>query len=171
MNVLKSISSRYVQNMIENMILTSYSDQSYLVTSSDGYVASIQMMSSDKYSLRDVDGHAFVFWGLNGILGVPRGLAWSCSVLDWELVGFSGSWGWLWASSLCGDLNEACRILKLGLIDLVGSCRVPNLGPGTGCLLLAVGSWWPLASVSGILWVLWGFGGTFGSCQALMGLW
>ena len=34
--------------MIENMILTSYSDKSYLVARWGGYVASIQMTSLDK---------------------------------------------------------------------------------------------------------------------------
>ena len=34
--------------MIENMILTSYSDKSYFVASIGGYVTSIQMMSRDK---------------------------------------------------------------------------------------------------------------------------
>ena len=48
LNVLKSISFRYVQNMIENMILTSYSEKSYLAASWGGYVASIQIMSRDK---------------------------------------------------------------------------------------------------------------------------
>ena len=48
MNVLKSTSSNYVQNMIENMVLTSYLDKSYFVASKGGYVASIQMMSRDK---------------------------------------------------------------------------------------------------------------------------
>ena len=48
MNVLKSNSWSYVQNMIENTILTSYSDKSYFVASRGGYVASIQMMSRDK---------------------------------------------------------------------------------------------------------------------------
>ena len=38
----------YVQNMIENMILTSCSHKSYLVACLDGYVPSIQMMSRDK---------------------------------------------------------------------------------------------------------------------------
>ena len=47
-NVLKSTSSSYVQNMIENMVLTSYLDKSYFVASNGGYVASIQMMSRDK---------------------------------------------------------------------------------------------------------------------------
>ena len=45
---LKSISSSYVQNMIENMILTSYSDNSYFIAKQGGYVASIHMMSPDK---------------------------------------------------------------------------------------------------------------------------
>ena len=35
--------------MIENMILTSYSAESYFVTSLSGYVASFQMMSRDKW--------------------------------------------------------------------------------------------------------------------------
>ena len=48
MNVLKSTSSSYVQNMIKNMILTSYLDESYFVTSWGGYVRSIQMMLRDK---------------------------------------------------------------------------------------------------------------------------
>ena len=48
MNVLKSTSCSYVQNMIENMVLTSYLDKSYFVASWGGYVASIQMMSRDK---------------------------------------------------------------------------------------------------------------------------
>ena len=39
--MLKSTSSSYVQNMIENMILTSYLDKSY-------FDASIQIMSRDK---------------------------------------------------------------------------------------------------------------------------
>ena len=47
MNMVKSTSSNCLQNMIENMILTSYSDKSYLVASLNGYVASIQMMSHD----------------------------------------------------------------------------------------------------------------------------
>ena len=47
MNVLKSTSSSYVQNMIENMNLTSYLDWSYLVASWGGYVTSIQIMSRD----------------------------------------------------------------------------------------------------------------------------
>ena len=34
--------------MIENMVLTSYLDKSYFVTSEDGYVTSIQVMSHDK---------------------------------------------------------------------------------------------------------------------------
>ena len=34
--------------MIENMILTSHSDTSYLVASRGGYVASIEMMSREK---------------------------------------------------------------------------------------------------------------------------
>ena len=38
----------YVQNMIENMISTSYSDMSYLVVRRGGHVASIQMMSYGK---------------------------------------------------------------------------------------------------------------------------
>ena len=41
MNVLKSNSSNYVQNVIDNMVLTSYLDKLY-------FVASIQMMSHDK---------------------------------------------------------------------------------------------------------------------------
>ena len=48
MNVLKSSSSSYDQNMIENMILTSYADKSYILASLGGYVASMQMMSRDK---------------------------------------------------------------------------------------------------------------------------
>ena len=48
MTVLKSTSSRYVQNMIENMILTSYSEKSYLVANSGGYIACIQVMSGNK---------------------------------------------------------------------------------------------------------------------------
>ena len=48
MNVLKSTSSSYVQNMIENVILMLYSDKSYFVASQGGYVASIQMMSRDE---------------------------------------------------------------------------------------------------------------------------
>ena len=48
MNVLKSTSSSYVQNMIVNIILTSYWDKSYFVASYGGYVASKQMMSRDK---------------------------------------------------------------------------------------------------------------------------
>ena len=40
MNVLKNTGPNYVQNMIDNMILTSYSDESYLVASWGGYVAS-----------------------------------------------------------------------------------------------------------------------------------
>ena len=39
--MLKSTSSSYVQNMTENMVLTSYLDKSY-------FVASIQKMSRDK---------------------------------------------------------------------------------------------------------------------------
>ena len=34
--------------MIENMTLTSYSDKSYFVASSSGYVASFQIMSGNK---------------------------------------------------------------------------------------------------------------------------
>ena len=34
--------------MIENMIVTSYTDKSYLIARWGGYVASIQMMSHDK---------------------------------------------------------------------------------------------------------------------------
>ena len=41
MNVLKSTSSSYVQNMTENIVLKSYLEKSY-------FVASIQMMSLDK---------------------------------------------------------------------------------------------------------------------------
>ena len=41
MNVWKSTSSSYVQNMIENMVLTSNLEKSY-------FVASIQMMLCDK---------------------------------------------------------------------------------------------------------------------------
>ena len=49
MNALKSTISNYVQNMtLMNMILMPYSDMSYLVASSDGYDASIQMLSRDK---------------------------------------------------------------------------------------------------------------------------
>ena len=48
MNVLESTSSSYVQNIIENMVLTSYLDKSYFVASEGGYVASIQTMSHDK---------------------------------------------------------------------------------------------------------------------------
>ena len=48
MNVLKSISSSYVLNMIENMVLTSYLDKSYFVANYGEYVASIQVMSRDK---------------------------------------------------------------------------------------------------------------------------
>ena len=47
MNVLKSTSLSYVRNMIENIILTSYSDKSHLVASSNAYVTTIQMMSHD----------------------------------------------------------------------------------------------------------------------------
>ena len=47
MNVLKITSSSYVQNMIGNIILTSYLDKSYLVASWGGYVASIQLMRPD----------------------------------------------------------------------------------------------------------------------------
>ena len=49
MNVLKSTSLSYVQNMIENMILTSYLDKSYFVASYGGFVASIQMISCNKF--------------------------------------------------------------------------------------------------------------------------
>ena len=49
MNVLKTTSSSYVQNMIENMILTSYSDKSYVLRA---YVASIRMMLCDKLKLQ-----------------------------------------------------------------------------------------------------------------------
>ena len=59
MNVLKSTSSSYVQNMIENMVLTSYLDKSYFVASQGGYVASIQMMSCDKFK-HQVKGTIFV---------------------------------------------------------------------------------------------------------------
>ena len=52
MNVLKSTSSCYVQNMIENMILTSYLDKLY-------FVASIQMRSRDKLK-HQVRGQFFV---------------------------------------------------------------------------------------------------------------
>ena len=48
MNVLKNTSSSYVQNMIENLILMSYLDKSYLAASWGGYVTSIQMLSRDK---------------------------------------------------------------------------------------------------------------------------
>ena len=48
MNVLKSTSSRYVQNMIENMVLTAYLDKSHFVASYGGYVTSSQVMSHDK---------------------------------------------------------------------------------------------------------------------------
>ena len=48
MNVLKTINWSYIQNMIENMILTSYSGNSYFVASLGEYVASIQMISQDK---------------------------------------------------------------------------------------------------------------------------
>ena len=39
---------RYAQNVTGNMILMSYSCRSSPITSSDGHVAGIQMMSSDK---------------------------------------------------------------------------------------------------------------------------
>ena len=45
---MKSISSSYAQNMLESMILMSYSKKSYFVASLDGYVASIRIMSRDK---------------------------------------------------------------------------------------------------------------------------
>ena len=48
MNVLKGTSWSYVQNMIENMILTLYLDESYFVATQGGYVAIIQVMSCDK---------------------------------------------------------------------------------------------------------------------------
>ena len=48
MNVLKRTSSSYVQNMTENIILTSYSDKSYFVAGWGGYVVRIQMLSRDK---------------------------------------------------------------------------------------------------------------------------
>ena len=49
MNVLKSTSSIYVQNMIENMVLMSFLDKLYFVARQGGYVANIQIMSSDKF--------------------------------------------------------------------------------------------------------------------------
>ena len=48
MNVLKSTSSSYVQNVTVNMVLTSYLDKPYFVACLGGYVASIQMMSHNK---------------------------------------------------------------------------------------------------------------------------
>ena len=48
MDALKSISFSDVQNMIEIMILTSYSDESYFVAMWDGYIASFQLMSGEK---------------------------------------------------------------------------------------------------------------------------
>ena len=48
MNVLKIISSSYVQNMIENMILTSYTDKSYFVAREDEHVVNVKIMSHDK---------------------------------------------------------------------------------------------------------------------------
>ena len=48
MNVLKRTSSNYVQNVIENMVLTSYLDEPYFVASLGGYVSSIQKMSRNK---------------------------------------------------------------------------------------------------------------------------
>ena len=63
MNVFKIIRWSYVQNMIENMILTSYLDKSYFVASRGGclmgYVASIQTMLCDK--LKHQVGHEFFF--------------------------------------------------------------------------------------------------------------
>ena len=46
------VSVQAMLKMIENMILTSYSDMSYFVASSDEYDASIQMMSSEKLKLQ-----------------------------------------------------------------------------------------------------------------------
>ena len=46
--MLKSTSSSYIQNMIENMVLTPYLDKSYFAASQGEYVASIQMMSHNK---------------------------------------------------------------------------------------------------------------------------
>ena len=48
MNVLKSISSSYVQNMIENMVLKSYLDKSYFVASQIDYVAKLIMSQALK---------------------------------------------------------------------------------------------------------------------------
>ena len=45
---MKSTGSSYVQNMIENMILTSYSDKSYHVATSGGSVVGVQKISRDK---------------------------------------------------------------------------------------------------------------------------
>ena len=45
---MKSTSSNYVQNVIENMVLTSCLDKPYFVASLGGYVARIQMMSRNK---------------------------------------------------------------------------------------------------------------------------
>ena len=47
-NMLKRTSLSYVQNMIENMILTSYSDKPYLVASWGRHVARTQIMSHGK---------------------------------------------------------------------------------------------------------------------------
>ena len=51
-NILKSTSSSFVRNVIENMVLTSFLDKSY-------FVASIQVMSRDK-SKHQVRGAIFV---------------------------------------------------------------------------------------------------------------
>ena len=48
LNVLKGISSSYVQSVTENIILTSQWDMSYVVRNQDRYVSSIQMVSHNK---------------------------------------------------------------------------------------------------------------------------
>ena len=57
MNVLKNANSSYVQNMMEYMILMSYSDMSQLVTNHE-YIASIRMMSPEKLE-QQISHHFF----------------------------------------------------------------------------------------------------------------
>ena len=65
MNVLKNASLSYVQNMIEIMILASYSDKSWLVASSDEFVASTQIMSHDRSQV-ETPGKSKIFIARHG---------------------------------------------------------------------------------------------------------